>query len=52
MAAAVTEIFIELNGAKLKATNEEVVSLFLNTAAGELSREEVEEFFIQRVIQR
>jgi death on curing protein len=49
VAAAIAEIFIELNGAQLKARNDEIVTLFLNIAAGELSREEVEAFFVQRV---
>jgi death on curing protein len=49
VAAAMAEIFIELNGAQLEATNDEVVTLFLNIAAGELSRDEVEAFFTRRV---
>ena len=48
LAAAVAEVFIELNGGQLKAANEEVVNLFLSIAAGELSRNEVEAFFIER----
>lgn len=48
VAAAVAEVFIELNGERLKATNDEVVNLFLSIAAGELSRDEVEAFFIER----
>ncbi|MGB8510138.1 MAG: type II toxin-antitoxin system death-on-curing family toxin [Pyrinomonadaceae bacterium] len=50
VAAAVSEIFLEINGARLAATNEQIVSLFLNIAAGELSREEVEQFFRQQVL--
>jgi death-on-curing protein len=50
VAAAVAEIFVELNGKQLEATNDEVVTLFLRIAAGELSRDEVEDFFGQRVI--
>ena len=49
VAAAVAEIFLELNGASLNATNDEVVTLFLRIAASELSRDEVESFFAQRV---
>lgn len=47
VAAAVSEIFLELNGARLNATNEQIVALFLNIAASELSRDEVEKFFRQ-----
>ena len=50
VAAAVSEVFIELNGGQLNANNEEIVTLLLNIAAGELSRDEVEHFFNQRVI--
>jgi death on curing protein len=50
VAAAVAEVFIELNGGQLEATNDEVVTLFLKIAAGERSRDEVEDFFNQRVI--
>ncbi|MEW6131280.1 MAG: type II toxin-antitoxin system death-on-curing family toxin [Acidobacteriota bacterium] len=48
VAAAVAEVFIELNGEELKATNDEVVKLFLSIAAGKLTRDEVEAFFIER----
>jgi death-on-curing protein len=50
VAAAVAEIFLELNGARLAASNEQIVRLFLALAAGELSRDEVEEFFRQQVV--
>lgn len=50
VAAAVAEVFVELNGGQLEATNDEIVTLFLKIAAGELSRDEVEDFFNQRVI--
>jgi death on curing protein len=50
VAAAVTEVFVELNGGQLEARNDEVVTLFLKIASGELSRDEVEVFFNQRVI--
>ena len=50
VAAAVTEVFVELNGGQLEATNDEVVTLFMKIASGELSRDEVEDFFNQRVI--
>ena len=45
IAAAAAEVFLELNGAQLSATNEQIVSVFLDLASGRLSREEVEEFF-------
>ena len=47
VAAAVAEIFLAINNARLPATNEQVVSLFLAIAAGKLSRDEVEQFFLQ-----
>lgn len=45
IAAAVTGIFLRMNGAKLNAPNEEIIELFLAIAAGELSRDDVEEKF-------
>jgi death on curing protein len=50
VAAAVAEVFIELNSGRLRATNEEIVTLFLKIAGGEISREEVEDIFNQRVV--
>jgi death-on-curing protein len=50
VAAAVAEVFVEVNSGKLEATNDEVVTLFMKIAAGELSRDEVEVFYKQRVI--
>lgn len=47
--AAVAEVFLEINGAQLKATNDEVVKLFLAIASGGLTRDEVEQWFAQRV---
>lgn len=43
--AAVAEIFVRLNGARLDATNDDLVELFLRIAAGSVSREEVEQIF-------
>jgi death-on-curing protein len=43
--AAVSEIFVQLNGAHLSATNDEIVALFLGIADGSVSREEVERLF-------
>jgi death-on-curing protein len=48
--AAVAEIFVRLNGARLHATDDEIVELFLAIAAGTLSREEVEQLFARWVI--
>lgn len=47
--AAVAEIFLRLNGAQLSASNDEIVSLFLNIAAGSVSRTDVEQVFAQWV---
>ena len=49
VAAAVAEIFLELNGAELRATNDEIVTLFMAIAAGGVARQEVEQWFAQRV---
>lgn len=48
--AAVAEIFIQLNGAKLTATNDEIVELFLAIAAGIQTREQVEQAFAKWVV--
>jgi death-on-curing protein len=45
IAAAISEIFLDINGARLSATNEQLVTLFLGIAAGKLTRDEVEEFY-------
>ena len=42
-----SEIFLEINGARLNATNEQIIELFLDIAASKLSRDEVERFFQQ-----
>lgn len=47
--AAVAEVFLRLNGARLNATNDEIVELFSNIAAGTTSREEVERWFARCV---
>jgi len=49
IAAAVAELFLSINGAKLNLTNAEIVGLFLGIAAGRISRDEVEDLFQQRV---
>lgn len=50
IAAAVSEVFLELNGARLDATNDQIVTLFLNIADSKLSRDEVEQFFRQWIV--
>ena len=49
VAAAVTETFLESNGSRLAMTDEEIVRLFLDIAAGLLSRDEVERLFHARI---
>ena len=43
--AAVSEVFVRLNGAVLNAANDEIVDLFMGIAAGKISRDEVEATF-------
>ena len=50
VAAAVAEIFLELNGAELRATDDQIVALFLAIAAGQISRQDVEQWFAQWVV--
>jgi death-on-curing protein len=50
LAAAVAEIFLELNGAELRTTDEEIVTVFLAIATGQVSRQDVEQWFAQRVV--
>ena len=45
VAAAIAETFLETNGAQLNLSNDEVVALFLDIAAGRMSCDLVEEFF-------
>lgn len=45
--AVVAEVFLEVNGARLRATNDEVVKLFLEIASGGLTRDGVEQWFAQ-----
>jgi len=49
IAAAVSEIFLEINGARLSMSNERIVRTFLDIAASVLSRDEVEQLFQQYV---
>jgi death-on-curing protein len=52
VAAAVAEIFLEINGLCLNLSNDEIVSLFLSIAAGELSRDDVDQIFRGSVLRR
>ena len=50
VAAAVAEIVLELNRAELRTTAEQIVAVFLAIAAGQVSRQDVEQWFTQRVV--
>lgn len=50
IAAVVAELFLKLNGAKLDLTSNEIVKIYLAIAAGEMSREAVEEKFTEKLI--
>ncbi len=47
IAAVVAELFLKLNEAKLNATNDELVELYLAIAASKISRENVEQKFAE-----
>jgi len=49
IAAAVSELFLSINDARLELTNDEIVDLFLGIAASKITRDEVERIFAQRV---
>ena len=49
VAAAITETFLETNGARLLMTNGEIVQLFLEIASSALSRDQVEQILRERV---
>jgi death-on-curing protein len=49
LGAAAAEVFLQLNGARLTTTNEEIVDRFLRIAAGQASRDDVEGQFRQWV---
>ena len=49
IAAAVSELFLSINEARLELTNDEIVDLFLGIAASRITRDEVERIFAQRV---
>ncbi len=50
IAAAVAGVFLELNAAWLKATQDEIIELFLGIAASRISREDVESKFAEWII--
>ena len=50
VAAAITETFLDTNGARLLMTDEEIVQLFLDIASGLLDRELVEQQLRQRIV--
>ena len=50
VAAAVSEIFLEMNGASLTATNDQLVDFFLGIASGIISREVVERQFSEWIV--
>lgn len=50
IAAVVSELFLKLNDAKLNATNDEIIELFLDIAASKLAREKVEDKFAEWLI--
>jgi death-on-curing protein len=47
IAAAISEIFLEINDVKLNATNEQIVDLFLSIASEEKTRNDIEQIFFQ-----
>jgi death-on-curing protein len=52
VAAAVSEIFLEINGKNLNATDDQMIDLFLGIASGEKSRNDVEQIFSQWILSR
>ncbi len=49
IAAAISEIFLDINSIRLNVTNDQMVDLFLSIASGEKSRNDVEQIFLQWV---
>ena len=45
IAAYAADAFLRFNGIKLQVTNDEIVDLFLSIAAGQVTRDEVEQIF-------
>lgn len=52
IAAAIAELFLNINRAHLRASDEDVIDLFLHIAASELDRDAVERVFAQWVLVR
>lgn len=50
IAAAVAELFVELNNAHLQMTNAKIIEVFLGIADGRLTRDEVERLFANWVV--
>lgn len=50
IAAAVAELFLEFNGWHLPVSDDELEELYLKIADGQLSRENVEQFFAERIV--
>ena len=50
VAASAAEIFVQMNGGSLRATNDQVVDLFLRIAASAVTREDVERVFATWVV--
>lgn len=50
IAAAVAGVFLELNSAWLKASQDEIIELFLDIAASRITREDVESKFAEWII--
>lgn len=50
IAAEAAELFLEINRASLRASDDELEELILGIAAGEITREEVEQRFAQWVV--
>lgn len=51
IAAAVSGVFLEINGYLLDATEDEIIKLFLAIADGKISRDDVEEKFADWLIE-
>lgn len=49
IAAAVSELFLSINDAKLGLTNAEIIDLFMNIAASQITRDEVERILERNV---
>ncbi len=50
IAAAVAGVFLEINGAWLDASQDEIIKLFLEIASSKLSRKQIEEKFAEWLI--